>query len=136
MVRPAITPRNINHSFMLPSQMPPPHPDCRRRDAWTAHEPYSTVWVVFSAMAVVMQAMELEGLIDPPNSLACVVEGPGCAHDWGLCMRDSSWRSLHPCTHWLCGACADNWFMVQKKNTCPLCRTPVLFMSEYLASEY
>ena len=110
----------------------PTHPahSPRRRDAWVAHGPYSTPWVVNSAMAVVLEISEWKGFVDPPISLACIVDGPGCAQHFNLCMRDSSWRSLHPCMHWLCGACADKWFVGEQKNTCPQCRTIVSFWSQ------
>ena len=29
------------------------------------------------------------------------------------------------CGHWICRNCIEEWVKVKKKNTCPLCRTPI-----------
>ena len=39
-----------------------------------------------------------------------------------------TWRSLHPCMHWLCDACANEWVHVREKRKCPFgCDKEIVF---------
>jgi hypothetical protein len=72
-------------------------PLCVRRDAWIAHEQYSAVWVAYTALAWVVDRLEMARLIDAPAELECSVQGEGCARHFLLPSSDCNFCSLHPC---------------------------------------
>lgn len=46
----------------------------------------------------------------------------------GVCSESSCWKT--ECLHTYCDKCAKNWFVVQNKNSCPICRSKVLVCLE------
>ena len=48
------------------------------------------------------------------------------------CLRPKSaamaWQSLHPCMHWLCDTCTNEWVHARGNRVCPFrCEQPILF---------
>ena len=67
-----------------------------------------------------------EGLVEDFEEMECVI----CTRDFMETAPEFvTWRSVHPCMHWMCDECKKNWIDKRKQGWCPVvdCKQPILF---------
>ena len=63
------------------------------------------------------------GLLKGYENRECCV----CFHEFKTTPENTSWRSWHPCMHWTCDRCAQEWIEGELRAYCPMCKGPVHF---------
>ena len=71
------------------------------------------------AVAVVIQ----QGLVDGYREDEC----PVSSHNFVTAVGSVTWRSLHPCMHWMCESCKKKWIDERLNGWCPVCKQPIKF---------
>ena len=107
--------------------------DLARCHGWDAHivrggKACTKVEVTAQLLAMAVVLLVDEGLDDEGYRLmAC----PSCLQPVDALAADGgavTWRSLHPCMHWLCHTCTYEWVHVRGNRMCPFrCTQPILF---------
>ena len=106
--------------------------DLGRCHGWDAHlrrgGPCSKVEVVGRLLATALDLVIQEGLLEGYRQLECPIDYHSFVADATQQQEGRvTWRSLHPCSHWVCEACAVEWIHVRLRTTCPTCRAPIQF---------
>jgi len=123
-------PCGVPHLRQFAQAMFPCKNDLDKCHGWDAHlvcgEPHSKVTVTGRLLSSAVDLLIREGLdTEGYRQMVCPVdlhrnfltdEGP------------VTWRSLHPCMHWLCDVCANEWVHVREKRKCPFgCDKEIVF---------
>jgi len=127
----------VPHLRQFAQAMYPCKDDLIRCHGWDAHilgggEAFTKVEVTAQLLATAVVLLIGEGLDEEGYRLmAC----PSCLQQINALAAEGgsvTWRSLHPCMHWLCHTCTNEWVHVRGNRTCPFrCDQPILFTSPH-----
>ena len=104
--------------------------DLGKCHGWDAHlvrgEPHSKVTVTGRLLWTAVDLLIREGLdTEGYGQMVCPVD---LHRNFRTDAGPVTWRSLHPCMHWLCDACANEWVHVRAKRKCPFgCDKEIVF---------
>ena len=123
-------PCGVPHLRQFARAMFPCKDDLDKCHGWDAHlvrgEPHSKVTVTGRLLSSAVDLLIREGLdTEGYRQMVCPVDlHRNFRTDEGIV----TWRSLHPCMHWLCDACANEWVHVREKRKCPFgCDKEIVF---------
>ena len=102
--------------------------DLARCQGWDTHlrrgEAYCKVEVTARLLATAVDLVIREGLVPGYRQTECPID----FHEFAApCEGRVTWRSLHPCMHWVCEPCASEWINSRLQRSCPVCRAPIQF---------
>ena len=84
---------------------------------------YSKVHVTGRLLARAVAAVIQQGLVDGYREDECPVD----FHNFVTAAGSVTWRSLHPCMHWMCESCKKKWINERLNGWCPVCKQPIKF---------
>jgi len=108
-------------------EMYPHRDDLHACHGWDAHLRsgglYSKVHVTGRLLARAVAVVIQQGLVDGYREDEC----PVSSHNFVTAAGSVTWRSLHPCMHWMCESCKKKWIDELLNGWCPVCKQPIKF---------